>query len=57
MGVKRYEPGQAQWARIALLLPGKVSDPGRSGGYNHLFLNGGLWMLRSGVRWRGLPER
>lgn len=27
---KRYELSDAQWARIALLLPGKVADPGRS---------------------------
>jgi hypothetical protein len=29
--VKRYELSDAQWRRIADLLPGKVSDPGRTG--------------------------
>ena len=32
MGVKRYELSEMQWARIAHLLPGKVGDPGRTGG-------------------------
>jgi transposase len=42
MMVKRYELSQAQWGRIALLLPGKVGDPGRSGADNRLFVNGVL---------------
>jgi len=29
---KRYELTQAQWERIAPMLPGKVVDPGRTGG-------------------------
>lgn len=57
MGVKRYELNEAQWARIALLLPGKVSDPGRTGSDNRLFVNGCLWVLRSGAHWCDLPER
>ena len=54
---KRYELTQAQWERIAPLLPGKASDPGRTGGDNRLFVNGCLWVLRSGAHWRDLPER
>ena len=57
MGVKRYELTQAQWDRIAPLLPGKVGDPGRSGVDNRLFVNGVLWVLRSGAFWQHLPER
>jgi transposase len=57
MGISRYELSDAQWERIALLLPGKVSDPGRTGVDNRLFLNGVLWVLRSGAHWRDLPER
>lgn len=30
MGIKRYELDEAQWPRIALLLPGKARDPGRT---------------------------
>jgi putative transposase len=56
MGVKRYELTDAQWRRIAPLLPGKVGDPGRSGVDNRLFVNGVLWVLRSGAFWQHLPE-
>jgi putative transposase len=57
MGISRYELSDVQWERIALLLPGKASDPGRTGVDNRLFLNGVLWVLRSGAHWRDLPER
>jgi putative transposase len=54
---KRYELSAAQWERIGPMLPGKSSDPGRTGGDNRLFVNGCLWVLRSGAHWRDLPER
>ena len=57
MGVKRYELTDGQWERIAPLLPGKPTDPGRTGSDNRLFVNGVLWVLRSGAHWRDLPER
>ncbi|OHV78863.1 transposase [Ensifer sp. LCM 4579] len=57
MAIKRYELSEAQWARIAALLPGKAGDPGRTGVDNRLFVNGCLWVLRSGAHWRDLPER
>jgi putative transposase len=57
MGVKRYELDEAQWLRIAPLLPGKASDPERTGSDNRLFVNGVLWVLRSGAHWQDLPER
>lgn len=57
MGIKRYELSEAQWGRIAPLLPGKAGDPGRTGSDNRLFVNGVLWVLRSGAHWRDLPER
>jgi transposase len=41
---KRYELSQAQWERIAAMLPGKDSDPGRTGRDNRLFVNGCLWV-------------
>jgi transposase len=55
--VKRYELSNEQWCRIEALLPGKKSDPGRTGSDNRLFVNGVLWVLRSGARWSDLPER
>jgi putative transposase len=57
MAVKRYEPSDAQWERIAALLPGKAADPGRCGSDNRLFVNGCLWVFRSGAHWCDLPER
>lgn len=57
MAAKRYELNEAQWRRIAPLLPGKAGDPGRSGVDNRLFVNGVLWVLRSGAHWHDLPER
>ena len=55
--VGRYELTDAQWQRIEALLPGKVTDPGRTGRDNRLFVNGVLWVLRSGAHWHDLPER
>ncbi len=57
MATKRYELTEAQWARIAPLLPGKIGDPGRTAADNRLFVNGCLWILRSGAHWSDLPER
>lgn len=54
---KRYELKREQWARIKDQLPGKKSDPGRSGQDNERFVNAVLWVLRSGARWSDLPER
>jgi len=55
--VKRYELNDAQWRRIEGLLPGKAGDPGRTGADNRQFVNGVLWVLRSGAHWHDLPER
>ena len=48
---------QTQWERIEDLLPGKASDPGRTTADNRSFVNGVLWVLRSGARWSDLPTR
>lgn len=47
----------AQWERIAPLLPGKEGDPGRSGADNRLFVEAVLWLVRAGAPWRDLPPR
>ena len=46
----------AQWERIAPLVPGKEGDPGRSGEDNRLFLEAVLWVARTGAPWRDLPQ-
>jgi transposase len=53
---KRYELTAEQWRRVEDLLPGKSGDPGRSGADNLTFVNGVLWVLRSGAHWHDLPE-
>ena len=54
---KRYELTTLQWERLEPLLPGKAGNPGRSAADNRLFVNGVLWVLRSGAHWHDLPER
>lgn len=39
------------------MLPGKVGDAGCSGTDNRMFVNGCLWVLRSGGHWKDLPAR
>ena len=45
-----------QWEKIEQMLPGKASDPGRSGHDNRLFIEAVLWIARTGSPWRDLPE-
>jgi transposase len=45
-----------QWERMAPHLPGKKSDPGRTGEDNRLFVEAVLWLARTGSPWRDLPE-
>jgi putative transposase len=53
----RYELSDVQWQRIEGFLPGRKEHVGRTAVDNRLFVNGVLWVLRSGARWSDLPER
>ena len=45
-----------QWDRMAPHLPGKASDPGRTGRDNRLFVEAVLWVARTGIPWRDMPD-
>lgn len=45
----------AQWAKMEPHCLGKLTDPGRSGKDNRLFLEAVLWIVRTGAPWRDLP--
>lgn len=53
----RHALTDEQWDRIKDLVPGKDGDPGRSGSNNRLFIDAVLYVLKTGVPWRDLPER
>jgi transposase len=53
----RYELTAAQWRTIEAILPGKAGDRGRTAADNRTFVNGVMWVLRSGAHWKHLPER
>ena len=50
----RHRLTNAQWTRIANLIPGKPGDPGRTGDDNRLFVDAIVWMARTGAPWRDL---
>ena len=52
-----YELSSAQWQRIEDFLPGREGHVGVTAGDNRGFVNGVLWVLRSGAQWKDLPAR
>ncbi len=56
MDQARFVVGDAVWAKVASLLPGKATDPGATGKDNRLFLEAVLWRVRTGSPWRDLPN-
>lgn len=51
----RHAISDADWERLAPLLPGRPGTPGRSGDDNRRFLHAVNWVARSGAPWRDLP--
>jgi len=51
----RFVLSDAQWAKMESHCLGKPTDPGRSGANNRLFVEGVLWIARTGSPWRDLP--
>ena len=53
----RHAISDADWARIEHLLPGRPGDPGWVGRDNRLFIDAILYVAKTGIPWRDLPER
>jgi len=53
--LERFLLSDAQFEKIAPILPGKNSDPGRTAANNRLFVEAVLWIVRTGAPWRDLP--
>ena len=53
--MKRYELSTSQWRKIEGFLPGRNGSVGVTAKDNCLFVNGVLWVLRSGAHWKHLP--
>lgn len=54
---QRHALTDEQWNRIKDLVPGKAGDRGQTGKNNRLFVDAVLYVLKTGVPWRDLPER
>jgi len=53
--LERFLLNDAQYKKMAPLLPGKSGDPGRTAADNRLFVEAVLWIVRTGAPWRDLP--
>jgi transposase len=54
---RRHELSDAQWERLASLVPPQRPATGRPAHDHRLIVNAILWRLATGVPWRDLPER
>ena len=57
MNTGRYELSDAQWEKIKDTLPGRKETVGVTAKDNRQFVNGVLWVLRSGAHCKDMPER
>lgn len=55
--MRRYDLTDAQWERLAPLLPPEKPHTGRCNHDHRPILNGILWILRTGAPWQDLPSR
>jgi transposase len=53
----RHAIRDEDWLRIQNLLPGRSGQPGVTAKDNRLFVDGVLWIAKTGAPWRDLPER
>jgi transposase len=55
--MRRHELTDEQWEQIEPHLPGRKGDPGKTGENNRRFIHAIMWIAKTGVPWRDLPER
>ena len=53
---KRHDISDGIWMKIKKHLPGRAGTVGKPAKDNRRFINGVLWVLRTGAPWRDLPE-
>ena len=53
----RHAISDVNWERIKDLLPGRPEDSGWVGKDNRLFIDAILYVAKTGIPWRDLPER
>jgi transposase len=54
---RRHEISDADWDRVKDLLPGQPGQHGGIAADNRRFINAILYVARTGIPWRDLPER
>ena len=56
MNTERFRISDEIWSKIQWVVPGKESDPGRTGANNRLFVEAVVFIARTGAPWRDLPR-
>ena len=54
--VMSYQLSSTQWRQVESFLPGRPGWVGVTAKDNRTFVNGVLWVLRSGAQWKDLPR-
>ena len=55
--MRRHELTEDQFKKIENILPGRKEHVGVTAQDNRIFINGVLWIFKTGAPWRDLPER
>ena len=55
--MRRRELTDEQFKKIEYILPGREGHAGVTAKDNRIFINGALWIFKTGAPWRDLPER
>ena len=55
--MRRHALTDEQFHKIEHLLPGRKEHVGVIAKNNRIFINGVIWIFKTGAPWRDLPER